>query len=154
MVLAAVTQVGGIDGILQNVPGWATEWVRSVNVLIDVPLAGMMAGLALASGVIAAGAAGTLDASHAAIRANKGIVEKTAQSRLTNLRSAACALFSAFCAFSACLIIECTLDAALKSPAQSWLGWQDAAKLLASGGSSAWGLLCMMKAANVLRKSP
>lgn len=154
MTLASVTSVGGIDGFLGSVPEWGVQAIRAVNETLDGSMPITMAAVALAAGVFAAGAAGTLDSSQAAIRANKGLVEKTAQARLTNLRSATTALFMAFFAFLICLVTELAADAGLAANAESLgLSLRDCVKFLVAGGAAAWGLICMVKAANLLRKT-
>lgn len=154
MTLASVTSVGGIDGILNSVPGWGVQAIRAVNDVLDGSMPSTMAAVALAAGVFAAGAAGTLDSSQAAIRANKGLVEKSAQARLTNLRAATTALFMAFFAFLVCLVTELAADAGLAARVEGdRLILQDAVKFLVAGSAAAWGLICMVKVANLLRKT-
>ncbi|GJQ29846.1 MAG: hypothetical protein HBSAPP03_17300 [Phycisphaerae bacterium] len=156
MLLTAITQSGGggLDAVLQGVPGWTVEWIRAVNARLDVSLAGTMAGLSFAAGGLVAGAAGAMESSHATIRANKGIVDKTAQARLDRLRTAASASFTSFYAFVIFVIAELTADAGLAaSQAPSHLVWQDGAMLLTSGAAGGWGLFQLVRAAGLLRKN-
>lgn len=153
MTLASVTSVGGIDGVLGKIPAWGAQAIHAVNASQDGHAPCIMAGVALMAGVFAAGAAGTLDASHAAVRANKGLVEKTAQARLTNLRTAGTALFTAFFAFLVCAIAVVAADAALPAnPDGRGVDLRDSVRFLVAGGAAAWGLFSMVKAANLLRK--